>query len=143
MKRRPRTLSADKADRQADELVLGRTIRRFFADLRLRGVAAPRDQFVGDFNHRMPAGRAHILARVDALIGKPLAFGDAHPLDRRLVPIRRQVAGDCDRADLFVEESQTQSVYNAPLIEPRHRVQAVLAENIEIRHGFRIEGVIG
>jgi len=90
----------------------------------------------------MSARRADIFAGLDALVHEPLAFRDAHSSDRRLLVVGGKVACHRYRGDLFAEEAEAQGVHGAPLIHPGHRVQTVLAEYIEIRHGVRIERLI-
>ena len=141
--RRPRTLSADKPDRCTDALVLGRMVGSLVGKRGFSRATPPRHQLIGDFDHRVPARRTDIFARFYALIGKSFPLGHADAFDGRLVPVRRQVAGDGDCTDLFLEKSQTQCVHDAPLIQSGNGVQSILAKDVEIGHSFRIEGVVG
>jgi len=88
------------------------------------------------------AGGAHVFARFHSLIGKPLPFSKAHSLDGWLLPKGTQVTCDCDRRNFFAEKSKPQCMHDAALIASRHRIQAVLAEDVEVWHCIRIERVV-
>jgi len=99
-------------------------------------------QFVRNLDHRVSSRRTNILARLNGLVGKSLALGDAHASDGRLIIVRLEVARDCGRGNFLTEKAQTQGVGDLALIDTRHRVQAIHAEDIQIRHRVRIEGLL-
>jgi hypothetical protein len=102
----------------------------------------PHYQFVGNLDHCVSACRTNILARLNGLVGKSLALGDAHAFDSRVVIVRLEVTRDRRGGDFFAEKSEAQSVGDVALIDSRHRVQAIHAEDIEIRYRVRIEGLL-
>ena len=98
---------------------------------------------VRNLDDRMLACRTNVFSRLEAVFGESLALGDAHPLDGWVFIEFGQVARDGTCGNFLAEESQTQGMHDAALIDPGNAVQTVQGEDIEVWDGLRIEGFIG
>ena len=107
------------------------------------GALSTRHQIVGYFYDSMPPRCTDVFARFDRLLRESLALRNADSLHGRFLVVLGQVAGNGFRRDLCAEETDTQRVHDRVLAHIGDAVQAVLRENIEIRHRVRIKGFAG